>query len=78
MFNTLPCLEQIQKSAGLKTLEVLNSKFLVVSFPVKTSGRREKDMQKHYKTSFNKSIEKKNRNIQRLEFKSELVFIVAK
>ncbi|MEM2118414.1 MAG: hypothetical protein QW386_05290 [Candidatus Bathyarchaeia archaeon] len=78
VLNTLPCLEQIQKSAGLKTLEALNSKFLVISFPVKTLGGREKDMRKHYEATFKKLTEKKDWNIQRLEFKSELVFLVAK
>jgi 16S rRNA (guanine(1405)-N(7))-methyltransferase len=78
LLNTLPCLEQIQKAAGLKTLEALNSEFLVVSFPVKTLGGREKDMRKHYEMTFDKLTEEKNWNIQRLEFKSELVFIVTK
>lgn len=78
VLNTLPCLEQIQKSAGLKILETINSKFLVVSFPVKTLGGKEKDMRKYYEETFNKLTEKKNWDIQRLEFKSELVFLVTK
>jgi len=78
VLNTIPCLEQIQKSAGLKILESINSKFLAVSFPVKTLGGKEKNMRKHYEAAFNKLTEEKDWDIQRLEFKSELVFLITK
>jgi len=78
ILNTIPCLEQIEKSAGLKVLESLNANFLVVSFPVKTLGGREKDMRKHYEARFNELTKEKDWDIQRLEFKSELVFIITK
>jgi len=42
ILNTIPCLEQIEKTAGLKILEAINAKFLAVSFPAKTRGGREK------------------------------------
>jgi len=78
VLNTIPCLEQIEKSAGMKVLESINSKFLAVSFPVKTLGGREKDMRKHYEATFNKLMLQKDWKIQRLEFSSELVFLVTK
>jgi len=78
ILNTIPCLEQIEKSAGLKVLESLNANFLVVSFPVKTLGGREKDMRKHYEARFNELTKEKDWDIQRLEFKSELVYLITK
>jgi len=78
VLNTIPCLEQIEKSAGLKILESINSNFLVVSFPVKSLGGRRKDMRKHYEARFHKLTEEKDWTIQRLEFRNELVFVVTK
>jgi 16S rRNA (guanine(1405)-N(7))-methyltransferase len=78
VLNTLPCLEQIDKSAASRVLESLNSRFLAVSFPVRTLGGREKDMRKHYEARFKKLTEKENWTVQRIEFKSEMVFLVKK
>jgi len=78
VLNTIPCLEQIEKSAGLKILESINAGFLVVSFPVTTLGGREKDMRKHYEARFNELTWKKDWTIQRLELRTELVFLITK
>jgi 16S rRNA (guanine(1405)-N(7))-methyltransferase len=78
ILNTIPCLEQIDKMAGLKILESINANFLAVSFPAQTLGGREKNMLKHYEARFNKLTQGKDWVIQRLEFGSELVFLVAK
>jgi len=78
ILNTLPCLEQIEKSAGLKVLEAINANFLAVSFPAKTLGGREKNMLEHYEARFHKLTQKKDWVIQRLEFGSELVFLITK
>ena len=78
ILNTIPCLEQIEKSAGLKILESINANFLVVSFPAQTLGGREKNMLKHYEARFNNLTQKKDWVIQRLEFRTELVFLIAK
>jgi 16S rRNA (guanine(1405)-N(7))-methyltransferase len=78
ILNTIPCLEQIEKSARLKILESINANFLAVSFPAKTLGGREKNMLKHYDARFNELTRKKDWAIQRLEFRSELVFLIKK
>lgn len=78
ILNTIPCLEQIEKSAGLKILESINANFLAVSFPAQTLGGREKNMLKHYEARFNKLTQEKDWVIQRLEFGSELVFLITK
>jgi 16S rRNA (guanine(1405)-N(7))-methyltransferase len=75
---TLPCLEQIEKSAGLKVLESINSNYLVVSYPVHSLGGRQKDMRKYYEARFNKIIQGKNWTVQQLEFSTELVFLITK
>jgi len=78
ILNTIPCFEQIEKSAGLKILESISANFLAVSFPAKTLGGREKNMLKHYEAEFNKLTREKDWVIQQLEFKGELVFLITK
>jgi len=78
LLDTIPCLEQIERWAGLKVLEAVNSDFLVVSFPVKSLCGREKNMRKHYETAFNRLTEEKDWSIQKLEFMTEQVFIIKK
>jgi 16S rRNA (guanine(1405)-N(7))-methyltransferase len=78
VLDTIPCFEQIEKWAGLKVLESINSNFLVVSFPVKSLCGREKSMRTYYEAAFNKLTREKNWTIRRLEFRTELVFLVTK
>lgn len=78
VLNTIPCLEQIEKSAGLNLLESINANFLVVSFPVRSLGGKEKQMRKHYETRFNNLTQEKDWAIQRLESETELVFLITK
>jgi len=78
ILNTIPCLEQIDKIAGLKILEAINANFLAVSYPAKTLGGREKNMLEHYEARFNELTQEKDWAVQRLEFRSELVFLVKK
>lgn len=78
LLYTLPCFEQIDKSAGLKVLETINSNFLVVSFPVHSLGGKEKGMQKHYEARFSRLTQEKDWIIQQLEFGTELVFLIKK
>jgi 16S rRNA (guanine(1405)-N(7))-methyltransferase len=78
VLNTVPCLEQIEKSAGLTVLESLDADFVLVSFPVRSLCGKEKSMREHYENMFNKTTEKKNWSIRKLEFAPELVFLIAK
>jgi 16S rRNA (guanine(1405)-N(7))-methyltransferase len=78
LLNMIPCLDQIEKWAGLKVLEAVNSNFLVVSFPVKSLCGREKNMRKNYETAFSKLTQEKDWHIQKLEFITEQVFLIKK
>jgi 16S rRNA (guanine(1405)-N(7))-methyltransferase len=78
LLNTIPCLEQIEKWAGLKVLEAIDANFLVVSFPVKSLCGREKNMRKHYEIALSKLTREKDWNIQKIEFITEQVFLIKK
>ncbi len=74
----IPCLEQIDKLAGKKIMESVDADFIVVSFPLRSLGAREKGMRKHYETRFHALLKGKEWSTQRLDFDTEMVFIVQK
>lgn len=74
----MPCLEQIDKSAGKKILESIDANFIVVSYPVRTLGGRVKEMRGFYQAQFNSLIDGKDWDTERLDFSTEMVFIIWK
>ena len=78
ILKTIPCLEQVDKSAGLRLLESINADHLVVSFPAHSLGGKNKGMAANYESRFYQQIGHKPWSIQRFEFPGELVFLVSK
>jgi len=78
ILKTIPCLEQVDKSAGLRLLESLNADHLIVSFPAHSLGGKNKGMAANYESRFYKLVEHKPWSIQRFDFPGELVFLVSK
>jgi len=78
ILKAIPCLEQVDKSAGLRLLETLNANHLVVSFPAHSLGGKNKGMTANYESRFYKLVAHKPWSIQRFEFPGELVFLVSK
>jgi 16S rRNA (guanine(1405)-N(7))-methyltransferase len=78
ILKAIPCLEQVDKSAGLRLLETINADHLVISFPARSLGGKYKGMTANYESRFYKLFSHKPWSIQRFEFPGELVFLVSK
>lgn len=78
LMKALPGFDKVDKLAGFKLMEELDAKHLVVSFPIRSIGGKNKDMWRNYGNRFYKLVENTEWRIQRLEFRTELVFLVAK
>jgi 16S rRNA (guanine(1405)-N(7))-methyltransferase len=78
ILKTIPCLEQVDKAAGLRLLETINADHLVVSFPSHSLGGKSKGMATNYETRFYQQVANKPWSIQRFEFPGELVYLVSK
>lgn len=78
LLKALPCLEQIDPAAGQCLLRDIQADYLVVSFPVRSLGGRQKGMVEHYETRFSALLAETRRwkIIGRLVFASELVFVM--
>jgi 16S rRNA (guanine(1405)-N(7))-methyltransferase len=78
VLKTIPCLEQIDKSAGLRLLESINADHVMVSFPVRSLGGYDKGMVTNYETRLHDLLAGKPWPVQRFAFETELVFLVDK
>jgi 16S rRNA (guanine(1405)-N(7))-methyltransferase len=78
VFKLLPTLEQQDKQAGLRLLHALNATHILVSFPLRSLGGRDKGMAEQYAQRFQELIDAQGWSTERFEFATELVFRVQK
>jgi 16S rRNA (guanine(1405)-N(7))-methyltransferase len=78
VLKALPPLEQLDKRAGLNLLRALNAEYLLVSFPARSLGGRDKGMVEHYASRFLALAEAEGWPVERFEFATELAFRVRK
>jgi 16S rRNA (guanine(1405)-N(7))-methyltransferase len=78
VLKALPPLEQIDKRAGLNLPRALNATYLLVSFPARSLGGRDKGMVEHYASRFLALAAAEAWPVERFEFASELTFLVQK
>jgi 16S rRNA (guanine(1405)-N(7))-methyltransferase len=78
VLKSLPCLEQIEQGAARNLLIELQARHLVVSYPVQGVGGRGKGMAVNYQAQFEDTIAGLGWSVQRLEYETELVFLIDK
>jgi len=76
VLKSLPCLDQIEKDASLALLDKIESPFLVVSYPVHSLGRRDRDMPRNYRERFQGLVRGRGWQVAEIGFRSELVFLI--
>ncbi len=78
LLKTIPCLDQVDKTAAKRLLLRLNCDFILVSFPAHSLGGRLKGMRENYEARFAELVKDENWKISRFEFSSELAFLIEK
>jgi 16S rRNA (guanine(1405)-N(7))-methyltransferase len=78
VLKSIPCLEQIDKSAGARLLEAIDANHLLVSFPVHSLGGWDKGMPANYEAHFRELVARKGWSVKRFGFATELAFLVSK
>lgn len=78
VLKTIPCLEQIEKRAGLHLLHAIRARHLIVSFPIRSLGGQNKGMLATYEQYFHTLVDNEPWSIKKFVFASELVFVVTK
>ncbi|MCS7221414.1 MAG: 16S rRNA methyltransferase [Anaerolineae bacterium] len=78
VLKTIPCLEQVDRSASLRLLDALNAEHMLVSFPRHSLGGHDVGMTSTYAARFEKLIASRGWPIQRFDFATELAYLVTK
>jgi 16S rRNA (guanine(1405)-N(7))-methyltransferase len=78
LLKALPCLEQVDKAAGLRLLEEIHANYMLVSFPAQSLGGRKREMGANYEARFREMVEGKGWSIERFGFINEVVFRIVK
>ena len=78
LLKTIPCLEQVEKEAGRRLLHSLNARHLLISFPRRSLGGKNKGMDVHYSARLAEIISGTSWSVTRFDFATELAFLVAK
>jgi len=78
LLKAIPCLEQVDKVAGLRLLDAVQARHVLVSFPVASLTGRSKGMVTNYEAGFNEMMRERNWAARRFEFATELAFLITK
>ena len=78
ILKSLPSLEELDRAAAGRLLEGLNAEHLLVSFPVRSLGGRNKGMLRNYEVHFRDLVRGRPWSVQRFEFATELAFLVSR
>lgn len=78
LLKMVPTLEQQEEGSGRRLLDALDARFVVVSFPVRSLGGREKGMVRNYQRQFHEVVSARDWPVERLLFETELVYVVDK
>ena len=78
LLKAIPCLGQMDKSAGLRLLDAVNARYVLVSFPVSSLTGKGKGMRMNYEAHFGELMSERRWPFKRFEFSAELAFVVTK
>ena len=76
VLKTLPCLDQQEAGAGARLLRQIKARAIVVTYPVRSLGGRDKNMAATYRNSFSKAVAGLDRRVDEIEGEDELVFVL--
>jgi 16S rRNA (guanine(1405)-N(7))-methyltransferase len=74
----LPTINHVDRRAGWSLLRQLEARYVLVSFPNKSLGGREKGMQPFYEATFEELVAGEKWQVRRFSFQEELAFLVTK
>lgn len=78
LLKSLPCLEQLDKTIGIRLIEEISVDHILISFPVRSLGGLNKGMPQFYREHFYELLAGKNLTLQEFSFETELAFLVSK
>jgi 16S rRNA (guanine(1405)-N(7))-methyltransferase len=78
VLKAIPCLEQLDRSAGERLLDSIPAAHLLVTFPVHSLGGRSVGMSDTYSAHMLELVSGKSWSMRRFEFPTELAFLISR
>jgi 16S rRNA (guanine(1405)-N(7))-methyltransferase len=78
LLKTIPCLEQVDKTIGVKLLEKISAENILVSFPSRSLAGKFKGMAANYEAHFYQLLSGKNWRVTKTEWPNEIAFLIQK
>lgn len=78
VLKMLPCLERQEGGCSSRLLRDLNARFVVVSFPTRSIGGRDKGMQAHYSAAMDRILAGLRWPASKVECRQEMFFVLDK
>ena len=76
ILKTIPCLDQLDKTAAFRLLDSVNADHLFISFPVRSLCGKVKGMAANYDARFLELTAVRDWEVRRFEFETELAFLI--
>ncbi|MGQ9683531.1 MAG: 16S rRNA methyltransferase [Anaerolineae bacterium] len=76
LLKTLPCLERLERGAGQRLLDALQARYILVSFPARSLGGRQKGMPENYEGYLQAALAGRGWQVVRHAFANELAFVI--
>ncbi len=76
LFKALPGIEQQKRGSSIRLLKALRTHYIVVSFPVKSLGSREKGMQQYYGNFMDRLLNELDSPVEIMSFSNEIFYII--
>jgi len=77
VLKAIPCLEQMDKAAGAKLLDMIQADYVLVSYPAHSLGHRDKGMVANYEARFRQLVAGRPVQVRRFQFSGELAFLIS-
>ena len=78
LLKAVPCLEQVDKTAGSTLLDKVDAQFILISYPAQSLGGRSKGMAANYAARFMELTADKGWTVAKYTFSTELAFVLQK
>jgi 16S rRNA (guanine(1405)-N(7))-methyltransferase len=78
MLKCVPVLDQLDRSATSRLLDLIDAPHFLISFPLRSLGGRKKGMLKTYQARMDELTSGKQWDIRRFEYPTELAFLLSK
>jgi 16S rRNA (guanine(1405)-N(7))-methyltransferase len=78
LLKTIPCLEQMDREIGARLLAQIDAPVIVVSFPSRSLGGRDKGMVQSYAEHFAELVAGQSWQIARFDFATEMAFRIVR